>query len=538
MTFETKQQPEAPKPNNPTPNPATPDTQSATPAEQSGKNKPPEALATNTAEDVDFQKKVDEKTSFYEKKVEALKKRFHSGGSTGETKAEFIEARMINRLRIAAADKKNEFQSLAATQKAERQAMMLGSTEQSLVDIYSPYEKLIDYVKKMNIVSDADLVKLEALMSAVNKLKTNPVLEKMFFKVLNSETLDPKEMQSLVDQIKPADLSQKIEKIDPNVVFESSQVGAIIGVMSAPQRLQLVEMIFKSKPITESMPILESLISAGIINNLQIQELCSKHKIPEPQAGQLKAQLESGEISKKQQEYQQTLARLEAVNKGKTPENPVVKIVGTPLALAAAGFLGLATALINLKMNWNWKDIPGSIKAAGPYAALGTTAALGAAAATAYYVDPETYGKYKDKFVDFWSGPERLQAKTLGKKTELQGMLELELKKNPFLMEFMATQEDFPGGKKKTGFEVIQELVTEKLAKKQSIDFDYQEILAHSGPKQQTLLTKTYGMLGSKDINFKDSLRAVMAGMTALEFNTPPKVLALVADIKKQQGLA
>lgn len=522
------------------PQPTGPEKKDGKPLLEQGTDKGQPAQSVKDAQDLDFEKKSLKLLETSEKIVKKASERIHSEGVQGSEVKRMMEVRQINRLRTVHSEKQSEFQSIAAAQKAERLSSMLGQTEQALLDITSPYEKLIDHVKHLNVVNDADLVKLEALMSALNKLKTNPVLEKLFFKVFNKEKLNPKEMQTLVDQINPVTLDAKLDKVDTNAVFESSQAGSIIGMMAEDQRPQLVEMMFKSKSGEQAMPFLDSLITANLITNLQLNELIAKHKIPEPYSSQLKEQMEHGEINKKQQDYDRLLRQMEQVNKGQGAENPALKVAGTPAVLAGVGLLGMATALINLKMSWSWSDIPGSIAKTmtNPYFLLGTTAVAGTALYTASYVAPETYGKYKDKFLDFWAGPDKLKAKDLGRREELQSMLEMEFKKNPYLMEFMVTADDFPGKGKKNGSEIIQEIINEKLANKQPIDFDYKEIFAKSGPKQKEFLAKSYAMYGSKDINFKESMRAVMATMTALDQNSPSKVIALVKDIKKKQGIA
>lgn len=492
------------------------------------------------AADRDFNKKVDEKTKEYEEKVEKLKKRFQSQGSIGEKKAELMTAQQINRLRIAAARKKDQFKALAAEEKAQRMSLMLGETEQALVDIYFPYEKIIDYVRGLDKLDETELVRLEAIMEAMVKLKANPVLEKIFMKSLNKEKLDKQDLQTLVDQMSPVNLGQNLEKIDQNQIFESSQIGAIVGVMPSGQRMELVDLILTNKPAQEAMSILDIFLTAGIINNLQLQDLLAKGKIPEPYASQWKQQLEAGQLLKKQQEYGQKIDKLTQVNKGRTAENPLSKTVGGPGLMALTALWGVAVALVNLKVNWNWNK-PGEGLAnalTNPYFLMGTAAATAGTLSTVSIVAPEKYGHYREKFKDFWAGPEDQKKREMGRREELQTMLDLELKKNPFLMEYLGLVEEFPGGKKKTGLDVIKEIVAEKRAKKQPIDFSYQEILAQSGPKQKELLIKAYGALGSKDINFKDSLRAIMATVTALGIDNSEQFQKHVADTKKKDGVS
>lgn len=507
-------------------------------------NQPPQAPEVKPAEvkaekpqtiDQEFTKKVDEKTKEYEEKVEKLKKRFQSQGSIGEAKANVMTAHQINRLRMAAARKKDQFKALAAEEKAQRMNLILGETEQTLVNIYFPYEKIIEYVRGLDKLDDAELVRLEAIMEAMVKLKGNPVLEKIFMKALNREKLDKKDLETIVGQMSPVNLGQDLEKMDQHQIFESSQIGAIVGVMAPAQRMELVEMILVNKPAKEALSILEIFVTAGIVSNLQLQDLLNKGKIPEPYASDLKKQMEAGELLKKQQEYSKKIDKLTNVNKGRTAENALSKTVGAPGIMAITALWGLAVALVNLKLNW--KD--GAANAlTNPYFLMGTAAATTGTLHTIATIAPEKYGHYKEKFKDFWAGPEDQKKREIGRREELQSMLEIELKKNPFLMQFLGTAEDFPGGTKKTGLEVIKEIVAEKRRKKLPIDFSYQEILASSGPKQKELLTKAYGALGSKEINFKDSLRAIMATVTALEMDNPVKFQKYLDEIKKKDGVS
>jgi hypothetical protein len=509
------------------------------PEKQSVENPPtqPAEESSKVEKTIDFDKKVQSKTYEYEQKVLDLKKRFRSTGSIGEKNAELLTARQINRLRAAAARRKEEFNNLATAAKAERASALLSETEQDLVNIYFPYEKIIDHVRGMDKLDDAELVKLEALMEAMVELKTNPALEKLFLKAMNHEKLDKKELEFLVEQINPVSLNFDINKKELGKVFESSQIGAVIGVMAPGQKMELLELILQNKPVDQAMGILEVLLTANQITNLQLQDLLAKGKIPEPQASILKKQMEGGQLSKKQEEYQHRLDQLTQVNQGRTAENPLAKTVGPAGAILATGLFGLATALVNLKANWDSKDPFSALTR--PYVIAGFAAFGASAAYTASLVDPEKYGKYKDKVVGFFDGPKQKKQKEEGAIAQLNARLEHDLAKNPHIMEFLGKNEEFPDGQNKTGLDVIKEIVTEKQNKKQDIVLSYSEILEKSGPHQKESLTKAYSQMGgNKDLNFKESLFKIMGTLTELDLNDSKKLNNYLTDLKKKQGVS
>jgi|GEM_PF-5414103 len=496
-----------------------------------------EATPVKAGADLDFDKKVQSKVYEYEQKVLDLKKRFRSNGSIGEANAELLTARQINRLRLAAARRKEEFQALTAAAKTERYAALLAETEQDLEKIHFPFEKIIDHVRGMDKLDDAELVKLEALMEAMAEMKTNPALEKLFIKALNHEKLDKKDLQFLVEQITPVSLNFDISKKDLGKVFESSQIGAVIGVMAPGQKMEFVELILQNKPVDEAMGILEVLVTAGQITNLQLNDLLAKGKIPEPQASTLKTQMEGGQLAKKQEEYQQKLNQLTQVNQGRTAENPLAKTVGPAGAMMVAGLFGLATALVNLKANWDSKDPSAALT--NPYVVAGFGASFACAAGIASIVDAKKYGESKDKVVAFFDGPKQKKEKQEVARSELNTKLENDLAKNPHIIKFLAESEEFPDGQNKTGLDVIKEFVTEKQNKKEDIVLSYKEIRAKSGRHQQESLDKAYSQMGgNKDLNFKDSLFTIMGTLTELNLNDSKKLNNYLAELKKKQGVS
>jgi len=505
--------------------------QPATPAQSgaSGAEKPQE-----------FEKAVDEKTQAYEKKVEELEKKYKTRWSIGETKEMLITARQKNALRLAAAEKKEQFGKLAAEEKSKRMALMLGETEQALSDVYLPYEKIIDHVRGLDKLDEKELVQLEALLKALNKMKTNPEMEKLFLKVLNKEQLDPKEMQFLVTQIKPVDLNQAIEKGQTEEIFEASAVGAVISCLQENQKPQLVEMIIAQKPQQEWEKILDVFITTGQLSNLQLQNMLSLHKIPEPAAGRYKAELEKGELTKKQQEYQKKIDTLQTVNQGRTPENALSKTVGGPAAFGLMSVWGAAIALVNFKLSMDWSN-PGQGIAnvlSNEYFLMGTAMAAGGAAGTLSIVAPDAYAKIKDQVGDFFSGPAEKKNKEAIQKTQVMAVIENQLKRNPFLMNFLAETEEFPGGTKKSGMDLLKELAGEQRAQNKTVSMDFQDILAKCGPHQKELLTRAYGLEGDVDVNLKDSLHTTMGALTYLKMDNAAALNKIITDLNNKQGIA
>ncbi len=488
---------------------------------------------------VKFAESVDEKTKAYEKKSEEQAKKYKARWSIAETKQMLISDRHINELRRAAAAKKKEFADLQPGLKAERFNVLLQQTEQELSDIYLPYEKIIDHVRGLDKLDEAELVKLEALLKALNKMKTSPELEKLFLKAMSKEKLDPKEMQMLVARINPVDLNQSLEKGKADEIFEASQIGAIISVMRADQKIELLDAIVESKPPQEVNSILKVLLVTGQISNVQLLYLLDKGKVPEPYAGELRKEMEGGKILEQQAEYNRKLDQLTDVNKGRTPGNPLSKAAGAPAAFGLAALWGAAVALVNFKINMDWSKPLQSLATIGtsPHFLLGLGAMGVGVAGTAPIVAPETFDKYKDKAVDFFSGPEAKKAKADAREANLKGFLDAQLQRNPYLTRFLTEQEEI-AGKKKTGLEIIHDIVADKKAQNKEVRFEIEDLKARAGSKQRQWLDRAYGAEGGKQINLQDSLRMLMGTLYQLKMDDPVSLEKAVRELNIKQGIA
>ncbi len=480
-----------------------------------------------------FNETVDKKAAAYEQKIEALQNRFRSSGSVGEAGAEQLTAKQINRLREAAQDAKNryaqqiaELMDSAPAARAELAKQVLAETDKQLENIYVPYEQIIAHVRGLGQLNDADLVKLEAMMEAMTKLRANPELEKLCLKVLRHEQLDKKEMQLLVDQAQPLSLSGSVDQKNLGHIFESSQVGVVIGLLSPAQKMEFMETCLQSKPVNQSVEILNSLLESGQINNLQLQALIGSGKLPAEAAALLQAQLTNGDLAKKQEDYQKQLAAVVQTQQGRTAENPVLKIAGTPGLMMLTALWGLATALVNAKA--------GSF---GPYFWMGTAAATAGTLGVVKVVSPDTYNDIKTTAVSAFDGPKQKAEKQTIAQNELETTLKNEIGRNPFLLDFLLTPDEFPGGVKKTGLDLVQSLAYEQKSQGKDVAMDYNLLVAKAGPHQLELLQKAYASGGSKDINFKQSLQGVMIVLTELKIDEAPKLQAYSDKFHQEQGL-
>ncbi len=502
----------------------------------------------------EFDKRIAKLSEKYEKFGEDKLKEMRLRYSVAGAKADLITGRYKNAIRKVEGAKKEKFaemmrqekekfSSISDEMKSKTTSNLLEEGEKEMVGIYDPYQKILTHVRGLNRLEEKDLTKLEALLNALNSMKANPKLEGIFLKALGKDLLDPKEMQYLVEQIKPVNLKQCLEQGKGEEIFEASQLGSIISVMQEGQKLELVAMLFASKP-DDAGKILDVLTVTGQISNLQLKNLLDNRKIPDPPASQLRKQLEEGELAKRQEEYQKKVDTLGRVNEGRTPENPLAKTVGGPAIFGAMTLWGAATALVNFKLSMDWDNPDEGIARvlSNEYFLLGMGVAGVGVAGTTSIVAPETYDKYKQKFVGFFSGPEKKQEQVAAQKDELTGFIEAQMKRNPYLMGFLTErqgEDEFPGViPKRTGLEIIKELVAEKQASKQTVSFSFEELSAKSGRRQKELLTGAYRLEGGKDINLQDSIRNIMAGLYHMKMDDPENLVAMVKDLNHKQGIA
>jgi hypothetical protein len=152
-------------------------------------------------------------------------------------------------------------------------------------------------------------------------------------------------------------------------------------------------------------------------------------------------------------------------------------------------------------------------------------------------VAPDTFAKYKDKVVDFFSGPETKKAKSDAERAQLKGFLEAQMKRNPYLTAFLNEQEEI-GGKKKTGIEIVQEIVADKKAQNKDLRFEIEDLKARAGSKQKQWLDKAYGAEGGKQINLQDSLRTLMGTLNFLNMDNPAAFGKAVQELNTKQGIS
>lgn len=523
--------------------------------QESPGKKPPSVTETGSANPTDadkaaqddltknFQEELAKKREQHEEKIVEQKKKFRQTGSIGKANMELMSARQINRVRAIASDKEAEFAKLVATQKSERQQMILGQAESEMMTISENYSKIIDYVRGLDRLDEQEMARLEAIMEAMSKMKADPELEKVFQKALNKSTLEEKDLAYVVEKISPVSLDNNLSTAQGKTqqMFEAGQVGAVISVIKdGPQFMELMKMIIQKKNPEDTRKIIEILLTVGVLSNLQLQHLIDSGTVNEPTASALKQSLEKGELTQKQKDYQHMTEELGKQNKGRTAENPMSKTFSGAGAMALAGLWGVATMLVNIKAGWDSSKGFGQNVAdvvSNPYVLMGGAAAVGGAVLTAPIVAPEKFERYKDKFLDFWKGPEEKREAMNIREQQLRSMLEDQLIRNPYLLAYLEEKEEFAGGRHLTGVEVIKDLVAGQRTAKKPVSFTFKELSAHSGTKQKDLLTKAMSQEGGKDVNFEDTIRAVMAALTHLKMDNPASVSQLAKDIKAKQGI-
>ena len=480
-----------------------------------------------TGDDKSFVEQVDAKAKNYGEKLEDLKKKFGASGSIGEKTGELMVERQKARINKIANEKKGACIELAAEEKAKRLSIMMGEAESEMNKVYFPFEKIIDYVRGLDKVDDAELVRLEAMMEALSKMQNNPQAEEVFMKILRRQELKKEDYQKIIGLIKPVDIQKAVDQKETHQIFETSQAGAIISVLSEQQKGKLIEEMVQTLPNPELLEILDVFLSVGVVTNLQLDDMVKKGKLPPAVSTELKARVDRGELAKKQKIYTEKVDRLTAINGGRTAENPLSKTVGGPALLALGSLWGAATALINFKLDG----------ISSPYGLLGLTVAGASAYGLYTTIDPKGSTESKEKVVEFFSGPEVKKKNQEKRREQVNRALEANLSQNPYLMDFLAIPEKGQSGPEKTGLEIINAMLDKFKQDKKTPDFKFAEIRAAAGPKQQELLDKAMGVEGSKDINFKQRLEAIIDLLTALELNKKDKYADYLKELRRKQGL-
>lgn len=498
--------------------------------------KSPDKELPKTKEDQTFAESVEAKTKAYVEKVKSLRKRIEPSGSIGKGKADLIIDRAESRLNAARDAKIDEFRKLMADQKSARMAEMMGQTEQDLSKIYFPYEKIVDYCRGLDKVDDAELNRLEALMEALSKMKTNPEMEGMFMKIINKQPLQPDDYKKIAIFLNPAEISKETGDGKADKLFESAQAGSLVAVMDDAQRMQLIKVMLEVKSPADNALLLDQFMTAGVISQAQVLALCNQGKIPEPQKTELTNKINGGDVAKKQKDYQQKLDRMTTLNEGRTAENPLSKSVGMPGVFAISSLWGAAVALVNMQANWNWKDIPGSISdtLTNPYFVAGVAATGVGMYGMAKIIDPKAAAQAKSDLLD--SKAEK-QAKSNESKLKLKEAMELPLKTNPYIAKFLTTVDVMDGSNKKSGFTVLREIAQAMRTDGKPARFKYTEILAKAGPEQQKVLKQALGAESSTEFNLEDKLNSFMACCFNEGYITDDKLKIYLDDFNKRQGI-
>ena len=490
-----------------------------------------------------FQQELAKKRERHEQIITEHKKKFRLTGTIGKGAEEMLTTRQINRVRDIARAKENKFSSLLQEQKELRLQAMLGEAETEMMSISEPYGRIIDYVRGLDKLDEREMARLEALMEAMSKLKTNPRLEGIFQKALRKSTLEEQELMYLTDSITPLSIQPDLGDgaAKSGKLFEAGQLGAVISlVREGPQYMDFLEMIVRRKGPQEAAAIFEVFLTVGVMSNLQLQNLIDRGVLSGAAAESLRKKLDGGEVARRQREYQRMHQDMADQYKGRTAENPMSKAVSGPAAMAVAGLWGVAVALANIKAGWQSGNGIGknlADAATNPYVLGGLAVAGAGVAIVAPTAAPETFAKYREKFLDFWKGPEAKREAMNIRREQLRGMLERELADNIHLLYFLEQKEEFPGGRTLSGLEVMKAMVDDQRLKNRQVSFKLSELSRHCGEKQKAHLAKSFTQLGGKDLNFEDSIRAVMAALTQLNLNTPDSFAGLAREIKSKQGI-
>ena len=491
-----------------------------------------------TAEDKSFEKQVDEKLKAHRKEVEELHDKFKKLHSTGAAKAEVIKANQLNRLSTEADKRKSEFLSIEATAKSSRMSMMLSETEQELNKMNLRYKQLLQLAGKLANIDEMDLVKLEALLDSMSTLKKDPQLEALFLKALNQEKFEEKDFALLSSKIFPVDIENEIVIGKGNKIFEASQIGAVISVMNPADRLELCKVYLRSHTAEDGYKLLDLLNATGMLTPLQLTYLCAQSQLQDPYKTQLLAQLDSGKPTAAQEKYQRTLATLAMVNGGRTADPALSKTVGTPLLFTLSSMFGALTMFINFKAKFKM-DHP--LKSAAeavtdPSFALGAMALGVGVGGLASIVDPQRFGDVKEKTVKFMAGPEKQGELEAARQAQIRELLESPFKSNPYLAQFMTKEEEGKDGRKRTGFQILQEIISDQTLNKQTVKLTLADIKAKSSPHQVEVLNKALPLEKGKEDNLEKTLQGIMAGCFELKIDTNERFAQAMAEMHKKQG--
>lgn len=495
---------------------------------------PVESALPETAEDKAFAEKLNDKSEEYEKKLETLKKKFDASGSIGKGKTEVLFAKQINKIRELKSKKQAEFKQLMADEKAKRKDIMLVEAETGFNEVHQNLSDIIAYVGSFDQIDDRELALIEAVLNGMSKLKTNPQAEALFQKTLKNQPLqNPQDYDAIIGLIQPGELDPQK---NPSKLFESCQSGVVIAMMSPEEKLILTQRIVQTKPPAEASSLLDAFVTYKILTVDQLNYMIVQNQIPEPLKTEFTQKMETGQIGKNIQTYEQIIDRSAQQNAGKTATNPVWKMAGKPGLLAVSALWGAATMLVNMSANFDFSDISGSMKkiATNPYMGLGAAAFGVGAVGLAPLVAPKTYEKARESIKGTFSKEHR-ENRDLEARHELNKMTIDLLGKHPYLKKFLL-EKDLQT--KKTGLDLLVEQF--EIAKKSEKDLkiDFKALRESAGENQKKLLDRALGMANSNEKYLSQELTnlAMTAFSTGIKNND--KFQQFIEESNRQQGIS
>ncbi len=500
----------------------------ATPAEK----KAAEIHAKNYA--VELKKKKDK----YQEKVRKAFNVIESKGSIGEAEAQNLAAVQTQRIEQVAQNKLAEYNKLLWNQRQARRDILIGNAQKEFEQIYHPVELIIEHVRGVSYINDKELIHLKAFLEAESKMEVNPNSEKLFLRILSNKKINTTDFDYIFAHCQTLS-SQDIEK-QPQKVFESSQVGALIGAMSDAQKMAFSRYLIKSKYASKpnkTKGLIESFYIHDILSTAQIENLYSD--MPVNLSTYFKAMISNPKFFKQKHEYEQFLERKNIVSQGRGAENPLNKLFGMPGLYLLATLWGSATALVNLGANFNYKDIPGSLEHFfSGWGGVGLLTALGGGLGVANILSPKNkIGSTLHRWLhpssfDIAKGDERKE-----KLDQLKQSIYKQFGQNPELPHWLQKKTS----RKKTIFETLllsynKQLKNDPKSERINLKPTVIKIKNSLSPELQTSTNKTLSY-GNKQGSFFLILKGIFDKFRILKVGNDTAFETFYTEYKKSQGL-